>query len=66
MWVEKFSNSYAKSAQLNASGIKIYKQVGTNIVKGATQVNGHSLKLHFWIFKRSQVKHTNLHCNKCF
>jgi hypothetical protein len=28
MWVEKFINSYAKSAQLGASGIKIYKQVG--------------------------------------
>jgi hypothetical protein len=28
MWVEEFINSYAKSAQLGASGIKIYKQVG--------------------------------------
>jgi hypothetical protein len=36
MWVEKFSNSYARSVQLDASGIKIYKQVGKNIAKGTT------------------------------
>jgi hypothetical protein len=33
MWVEKLSHSYARSVQLGASGIKIYKQVGKNIVK---------------------------------
>jgi hypothetical protein len=36
MWIEKFGNSYARTVQLDASGIKIYKQVGKNIVKGAT------------------------------
>jgi hypothetical protein len=29
-------------------------------VKGATQVSGHSLKLHFCMFGRSQGKHNNL------
>ncbi len=28
MWVEKFSNNYATSGQLDANGIEIYKQVG--------------------------------------
>jgi hypothetical protein len=36
---------------------------GKNIVKGVTQVNGHSLKLHFCIFERSQVKHNSLNCH---
>jgi hypothetical protein len=39
---------------------------GNNIVKEATQVNGHSLKLHFSMFKRSQVKHNSLDCHNFF
>ncbi len=38
--------------------------IGKNIVKDSTQVNGHSLKLHFCIFKRSQRKHNSLDCHK--
>jgi hypothetical protein len=34
-----------------------------NIVKEATQVSGHSLKLHFCMFERSQVKHNSLDCH---
>ncbi len=41
-------------------------QKGKNIVKGATQVNGHSIKLHFWMFKRSQMKHNILDYQKKF
>ncbi len=36
--------------------------VGKNIVKGATQMSGHSLKLHFCMFKISWVKHNSLDC----
>jgi len=36
------------------------------IVKGATQKSGHSLKLHFCMFERSQGKHNNLNCHNFF
>jgi hypothetical protein len=36
---------------------------GKIIVKGATQVNGYSLKLHFCMFKGSQGKHNSLDCH---
>jgi len=36
------------------------------MVKGATQVSGHYLKLHFCTFERSQVKHNSLDCHKNF
>jgi hypothetical protein len=29
-------------------------------------MNGHSLKLHFCTFEKSQVKHNNLDCHKFF
>jgi hypothetical protein len=32
---------------------------GKNIVKGITQVSGHSLKLFFCMFERSKVKHSS-------
>jgi hypothetical protein len=34
--------------------------LGKIIVKKATQVSGHFLKLHFCMFKRSQMKYNNL------
>jgi hypothetical protein len=34
-----------------------------NIVKGTTQGNGHSLKLQFCMFEKSQVKQNNLNCH---
>jgi hypothetical protein len=37
--------------------------MGKNMVKGATQVSGHFLKLHFCMFERSQMKHNNLDCH---
>jgi hypothetical protein len=40
--------------------------LGKNAVKGATQVNGHSLKLHFCVFEKPQVKHNSLDCHKDF
>jgi len=40
--------------------------MGKNVVKGATQVNGHLWKLHFWMFEKSQVKHNNLNCHNFF
>jgi hypothetical protein len=36
---------------------------GKNTIKEATQVIGHSLKLHFCMFEKSQVKHNNLDCH---
>jgi len=38
---------------------KAHEQMGKNIVKGATQVSGHSLKLHFCMFEKSQMKHNS-------
>jgi hypothetical protein len=40
--------------------------MGKITIKGATQVSGHSLKLHFFMFKRSQGKHNDLDCHKVF
>jgi hypothetical protein len=40
--------------------------MGKNIIKGATQVRGHFLKLYFYMFERSQVKHNNLDFHKIF
>jgi hypothetical protein len=37
--------------------------MGKNIV---TQMNGHFLKLHFFVFVRSQGKHKSLNCHKSF
>ncbi len=34
-----------------------------NIVKGATQVSGHFLKLHLCMFEKSHVKYNNLDCH---
>jgi hypothetical protein len=33
---------------------------GKNTIKGATGMSGHSIKLHFCMFERSQVKHNSL------
>jgi hypothetical protein len=38
--------------------------MGKITIKGATQVSGHSLKLHFSMFERSQGKHNSLDCHK--
>jgi hypothetical protein len=40
--------------------------MGKITVKGTTQVCGHSLKLQFCMFERSQGKHNGLDCHKCF
>ncbi len=45
---------------------KMKFHLSKDTIKGPTQVNGHSLKLHFCIFERSQVKHNNLDYNKFF
>jgi hypothetical protein len=42
------------------------KHVSKNIVKGATQLSGHSLKLHFGMFERSQGKHNSLDYHNFF
>jgi hypothetical protein len=34
--------------------------MGKITIKEATQVNGHSLKLHFCMFEKSQGKHNSL------
>jgi hypothetical protein len=44
----------------------LLKLMGKNTIKGATQVNGHSLKLNFDMFERLQVKHDTLNCHDCF
>jgi hypothetical protein len=52
--------TFAKIAQILFIYLFMYK----NIVKGDTQVSGHSLKLHFCMFERSQGKHNSLNCHK--
>ncbi len=49
------------------SKLKVWPQsthLGKIIVIGVTQVSGHSLKLHFCMFERSQGKHNSLDCHK--
>jgi len=41
-------------------------QEGKNTIKGTTLVSGHSLKLHFCMFERSQVKQNSLDCHRFF
>jgi hypothetical protein len=43
-----------------------FNDEGKNIIKEATQMSAHSLKLHFCTFERSQVKHNNLDYDKFF
>ncbi len=40
--------------------------LGKITVKGPTQINGHSSKLHFFMFKISQGKHNTLDCHNFF
>jgi hypothetical protein len=40
--------------------------LGKITIKGTTQVSGHFLKLHFYMFERSQGKHKSLDCHKVF
>ncbi len=40
--------------------------MGKIIVKRTTQVSGHSLKLHFCMFEKSQGKHSILNCYNLF
>jgi len=40
--------------------------MGKITIKGATQVNGHSLNLHFYMFEKSQRKHYSLDCHNFF
>jgi hypothetical protein len=40
--------------------------MGKTTIKGPTQMNGHILKLYFYMFERSQVKHNSLDCHNCF
>ncbi len=46
--------------------LRIQQHLGKNIAKGITQVSGHFLKLHFYMFKRSQGKYNNLDCHNVF
>jgi hypothetical protein len=39
---------------------KPWKIPWKNIIKGAAQGSGHSLKLHFCMFEKSQRKHNSL------
>jgi hypothetical protein len=37
-----------------------------NTIKRATQMSGHNLKLHFYMFERSQMKNSSLDCHNVF
>jgi hypothetical protein len=54
----------ASSLGNNGTIRALCKLRGKIIVKRATQVNGHSLKLHFYIFEKTQGKHNSLDCHK--
>jgi hypothetical protein len=49
-----------KVGKHNIKTLNLVIHKGKNIVKRATPVNGHSLKLYFCIFERSQNKHNNM------
>jgi len=58
---------YDIKAHLMSYDIKIEDEFeGVITVKGTTQVNGHSLKLHFCMFEKSQGKYNSLDCHKFF
>jgi hypothetical protein len=40
--------------------------MGKIIIKGATQVSGHSLKFYFCMFEKSQTKQNSLDCHNNF
>jgi hypothetical protein len=42
----------------------LWLNLGKDLVKGAAQVRGHSLKLHFCMFEKSQENHNNLDCHE--
>ncbi len=42
------------------------REGGKITIKRATQVSGHSLKLHFCMFEKSQGRHNSLDCHKFF
>ncbi len=46
--------------------IKHHPSMDKITIKGPIQVSGHSLKLHFYMFERSQMKHNNLDCHNVF
>jgi hypothetical protein len=46
-------------------GQKFTSSLG-NMVKGTTQVNAYFLKLHFFVFERSQEKHNSLDYHNWF
>ncbi len=46
--------------------IKHHLFMGKITIKGAIQVSGHSLKLHFCMFERSQMKHNSLDYHNFF
>jgi hypothetical protein len=52
--------------ELRNNGLIICTFLGKNIIKGTTQVSGHSLKLFFYMFEKSQGKHNSLDCHKSF
>jgi hypothetical protein len=41
-------------------------KMGKNIIKGATQISGHFLKLHFCTFEKSLEKQNSSDCHKSF
>jgi hypothetical protein len=57
--MKKDKGSKTLGAQKTCKGV--HKTIGGKmIIKGATQVSGHSLKLHFYMFERLQGKHNSL------
>jgi hypothetical protein len=60
-----FCNLLIKIAQGNLNYTCKYNEPkGKIIANRATQVSGHSLKLYFCMFERSQGKHNSLDCHK--
>jgi hypothetical protein len=57
--MKKNKESKTLGAQKTSKGV--HKNIGGKIIiKGATQVNGHPLKLYFCMFEKSQGKHNSL------
>jgi hypothetical protein len=54
------------SKKTKYESFKIVKPMGKITVKTTAQVSGHSLKLHFCMFEKSQGKHNSLDCHNFF
>ncbi len=55
-----------QNIHFNLDVLNLFLDKGKITIKEATQVSGYLLRLHFYMFKRSQGKHNSLDCHNFF